>query len=349
MKENNLYHINLTTDHQDKINYAVQRGLEIKDWKLISLLSGGLTGIPVYTIKVLDKLYVIKLEDINDKNFDLVRNYKIVEAVSKQEISPKIYFSDAERGIILMEYIESKPRPEALPFWMKEFAAAIRNLHHNNTFPKWKSVVEILDHLYQKLPLEYTHASLIKKCMQEINTMENILFDENDMRSCHCDLNPGNILFDGKKYLLVDWQAASPQSFYFDLAYSATWFYFYSEDLCTSFLNDYLGKEANEEEKAKYYLMRIFVHIYLGISFISLPLKINSDSHVLTDQEIEVLPTYLNFMQSIGSGQANLADANTQQQFGFVFLKTAESMMNQKYHQACELVGEKTSNFLGMK
>jgi len=328
----------LAIEHIEKINFAVRQGLGIQDWEPISLLSGGLTGIPVYRIEVENKSYAIKLEDVNDQNFDLVRNYQIIEIVSKQGISPEVYFTNAQRGIILMKYIDQKPRPEASPLWMKEFAAIIRKLHDNNSFSNWKSVIEILDYFYQKLPSEYMQKSNIKKCMQEMNRMENIIFDKNDIRACHCDLNPVNVLFDGKEYLLVDWQAASPQSFYFDLACCACWFYFYSEELCAAFLTYYFDREATEEEKAKYYLMRIFTYIYYGIGFISIPLKTKPDFHVLSDADIETLPTVLSFMQSIGSGQVDLSDANTQQQFGFVLLKTAEGMMDQRYQQAYELL-----------
>ena len=51
----------LLIEHIEKINLAVERGLGAKEWELISLLSGGLTGVPVYKIEV-GKAYAIKLE-----------------------------------------------------------------------------------------------------------------------------------------------------------------------------------------------------------------------------------------------------------------------------------------------
>lgn len=328
----------LPIEHIDRINFAVQKGLGAKNWEFINILSGGLTNVPVYKIAIKNKSYVIKLENVNDKNFDLHRSYKILESVSKQGISPPVYVTDADEGVVLMKYIESKPRPEASPATIKKFTTAIRKLHDKNVFPKWKTVIEILELIYQNLAPEYKEIRLVKECMKEIYKMIPLLFDPKDIRSCHCDLNPVNVLFDGENYFFVDWQAASPQSYYFDLAYCVNWFFFYSEDLCDLFLKSYLKREPTYEECAKFYLMRIFTNIYLGIGFISLPLKENKNYPILSEESIKKLPHYLNFMQSLGSGKINLNMADTQQQFGFIFLKTAIRMMDQRYKQAYELL-----------
>ena len=328
----------LPIEHIEKINLAVEKGLGTAHWEFVNLLSGGLTGVPVYKIEVENKSYAIKLENVNDKNFDLVRSYKIIEIASKKNVSPTVYFTDFERGIILMKYIEAKARPEDPLVSIKKLTTAIRNIHEYILFPEWKSVIEILEFFYKKLHHEYTEKNIVKKCMRSIKTMGPVLFDPKDIRSCHCDLNPLNVLFDGDHFLFVDWQAASPQSFYFDLAYCVSFFYFYDETLCASFLTDYLEREPTEEEKAKYYLMRIFTNIYSGIGFITLPLKDKQYFPVLSDEAIEKLPTYLEFMQSIGSGKVNLGDPNVQQQFGFVCLNTAVKLMDHRYFEACNLL-----------
>ncbi len=84
--------------------------------------------------------------------------------------------------------------------------------------------------------------------------------------------------------------------------------------------------------------MRIFTYIYFGIGFISLSVQTEAPNKILKDTEIENLPTYLSFMQSIGSGKVNLTLSDTKQQFGFVLLKAAESMMNQEYWEANDLL-----------
>ena len=173
----------LSIDHIQRINLAVEKGLGIQDWELVSLLNGGLTGIPVYRINVDGQSYAIKLENVADKNFDLIRNYQIIETVSKQGISPPVYLTDAQQGIILMQYIEPAIRLDASPFWINEFASMIRKLHDNNSFSQCNSVVEIFDDLYLQLPPEYVQKSIIEKSIQELNKIKKILFNPNDIRS----------------------------------------------------------------------------------------------------------------------------------------------------------------------
>jgi|GEM_PF-4416338 hypothetical protein len=43
--------------------------------------------------------------------------------------------------------------------------------------------------------------------------------------------------------------------------------------------------------------------------------------NLLSQERIEILPSYLEFMNSIGSGEVNLSDGQCQQQLGFIYLK----------------------------
>jgi thiamine kinase-like enzyme len=189
-------------------------------------------------------------------------------------------------------------------------------------------LLEILDHFYQKLSMETRRISLVQQSMEKALSLEGFLLSPGDTRPSHGDLNPSNVLFDGSKYWLVDWQAAAPRNLYFDLACCATFFYFFNENLCIQFLKDYFDREVTQEEMEKYQLMRMFSHIYYGIGFIAISGELDPHLSLMSDDELEKLPSYLAFMQDIGAGKVNLGSAKAQQQFGFIFLKTAVDMMN---------------------
>ena len=322
-------------EHIERINFAVTKALDHKDWEPESLLSGGLTGVPVYKIKVRDKSYAIKLENINDKNFDLVRNYEIVEAVSKQGISPRVFYTNPEQGIILMECINSSFQPAIASPYLEKLAAVARKLHKMELFKEWKSLREILDHSINKLPPQYLKNSYIHACLQEIKKLEEIIFFQTDIRSSHGDFHIANTLFDGDRYLLVDWQAAAPRSFYFDLSCYAT-FMFSSNAKCNEFLQAYLEREPKEEEIAKYNLMRIFTNIYYGIGFIAISLEGGKDLPLMSDENISKLPHHCIVLQAVA---AALNDSMNKQKFGFACLKSSlEAIADEKYRKAFEQV-----------
>lgn len=316
----------LTSDQQDRIHYAVQKGFGIQDWEPISVLSGASEAF-VYKININKIPYVIKLDNINDKKFDLVRCYALLENVSKQGIAPPVYFTDAAHGVVLMKYIDAKPRPQGTVESIKQFAGFIRKLHDGPSFSPWRSIYQILDYLYQQLTPDYQQSGFIQNCIQQALELKSVLSDPADIRPCHGDLNPYNVLFDGNKFYLVDWATASPQSFYFDLACCANFFYFYSDELCQKFLTEYFNRLPSCDENRKFLLMRKFTNVYYGIMFIFMSLQANVKLSPLSESDIALLPGYPEFMQSIGAGKVNLADPKTQQKFGYIFLKAAAGKM----------------------
>ena len=116
-----MNNFSIQKEHEDKIHFAVKSGLGGEAWECLGLLSGGLTGAPVYHLKVNGKFYVIKLENIDDEDFDLKRNYEIITRVSAQEICPRVYLADARQGILLMEYVKPE-RAENVPENIRKFA-----------------------------------------------------------------------------------------------------------------------------------------------------------------------------------------------------------------------------------
>lgn len=314
--------IEFPVEEKSRIDFAVQQSFGISHWKFVSVLNNGLSGASVYKINIKNRPYVIKLDDISDKMFDLNRVYVILEKAALRDIAPPVYFTDTKQGVVLMKYIDAKPFPEVTPDSARQLASFFRQLHDAPSFSTWKSNFEKLDYLYQQLPTDYQQSSLVQQGISKAAYLKIHLSDPADIRPCHCDVHANNLLFDGRKYYLIDWQLATLENFYFDLAGAVGSFNFYDEVLYQLLLKKYFGREPDHDESEKFVLMRKFLEIYYGIAMIFFSSR-NIKLLPLSENDIALLPEYFEFNKSIRENKISLSCSEIQQKFGYLLLKTA--------------------------
>lgn len=329
----------LSDDHRSRIHLAISKALNTDSWELLHLVNGGYSGAFVYSIKANNQTYIAKLDDLNDKKLDPHRYYPNMLIASEYGITPRIYYSDPAQGITLMEHIQCKPLPVAGPGAVRDHASLIRDLHHMPEFTGWKTLDEIVQFFLKILPASYLETDIIRSAISTSKRLSSLLSDPADDRSCHCDLNPNNLLYNGRKYYLVDWQASCKRNLYFDLACMAIFFYYFDRDLQNKFLEEYLQRQPTEIEQAKYELMQIFVNIYYGIIFISLPFLNHQPLDPLSENQVGALSDFNTFMQNIGAGFVNIGQHEVQQQFGHVFLSAGlKATSSEHYNEIISLI-----------
>src|SRR5262249_22479642 len=134
---------------------------------------------------------------------------------------------------------------------------------------------------------------------------------DSDMVSCHMDLKPENILFDGQHIWLVDWQAGFVNDRYFDLSIVANLLLTNDEDELV-FLERYFGKPPTEYQRARFFLMRQFLHLF----YTSVFLLLGSAGKPI--ELIAKVPSFTEFHHRIWNGKINLADKDSQIVYGRV-------------------------------
>jgi hypothetical protein len=132
-----------------------------------------------------------------------------------------------------------------------------------------------------------------------------------DMVSCHMDLKPDNILFDGERVWLVDWQAGFVNDRYFDLAVAAN--FVVTNDVDEGiYLEQYFGHQPDEYQRARFFLMRQVVHMMSAAIFLLLGAGGKPIEHG------ENLPSFREFHRRIWAGEVDLADNHTKILCGMV-------------------------------
>jgi thiamine kinase-like enzyme len=83
----------------------------------------------------------------------------------------------------------------------------------------------------------------------------------------HSDLKPENIVFDGQRVWLVDWQAAFVNDRYFDHAVVANFAVLNDADE-RLYLEKYFCQPPDEYQRARFFLMRQVMHTFYATVFL---------------------------------------------------------------------------------
>ena len=155
---------------------------------------------------------------------------------------------------------------------------------------------------------------------------------DDELVACHNDLKPQNILFDGERIWLVDWESAFLNDRYLDLVYPAS--FFVSNDAEEiAYLTTYFGDSPDEHERARFFLMRQVLHAF-AVALLGL-LAARAGAARVTG----ALPTFREFHQQLINGSMDLATPQSQQLFSQVHLMEAlREMRSQRFADALLLM-----------
>lgn len=297
---------------------AVSRGLQeafgtttIDD---ITRMTRGLSSDLVFRIVVNSSPYLLRVMTRISEQMDPHRIYACMSAASDAGLTPRVRYTSAEDGISITDFIETAPlsASEAL----RLLPRTLRSLHDLSPFPKEFNFLTA----HNGFIWRFRNAALLPQ--HEIDeafahydqlcaTYPRL---DADMVSSHMDLKPDNILFDGHRIWLVDWQAGFLNDRYFDLAVVAN--YLVTEEIDESaYLEQYFADSLDEYQRARFFLMRQALHILSASVF----LMLGSGGKPLHD--IENLPSFEDFHRSVWAGEVNFADRDQQILSGLVHWK----------------------------
>ena len=320
--------VDINTKHYLLIKNVLDNYFDAIHWEIQEVLMLGLSSSSLYKVLINDVCFVAK---ISDPHAGLNNEYWTMKIAAECNLSPKVHFSDADMGIVIMDYIEKTPLQKVKLNKTKhifKFAAFIKKLASCECVLNNNSAVKRFDYVYNKLTPCLKEAALVRRCISVMHQLQILFLEPDDLKTSHGDINPYNLLFYDNEFLLVDWASASKQSLYFDLAACGLFFYYRENGEDNVFLTAYFGRDLNAMEKAKFYLMKLFVAIYYGIMFLYL---CDIDNALdISDAEISALPTYVEFMERMDLDNVNLADSKTQRQLSLIYLTMAIDMFSHK-------------------
>jgi len=267
------------------VERALMHTVNTTDVAEIALLNGGLSTSLVYYFTNNGNAYVMRVIMQTDPFNDPAHLFACTVIAASIGVAPAVYYTDAADGIMITGYIEHTNLRSGFPsadILIRELAIVIKSIHAAPLFPKKMNFFNTMDTMMEHFTacglLPENIATELYNYYTEIRTHYPI--GETDIVSSHNDLNPGNILFDGRKIWVIDWDSACQNDRYVDLAVVANSFVT-SEARETTFLTTYFGSFPDEHKRARFFLMKQACYLLHSMVIFKLALETQPSCAIL--------------------------------------------------------------------
>src|SRR5579871_3227807 len=327
---------------------AVARGLHeafgVSECEEIRERTGQQGANPVFRIAVQGSAYLLR---INLRAGDLPRHYGCMRAAAEAGLAPRVWYTSVEDRVSITDFVKS--RSFAAEDALTRIPATLRRLHALAPFPG------VPDHLNTSY-LFLIHKGPAREGFLEKFRAAQILPDgdseelftrhaqlaavypvhDADFVSSHNDLfKPDNLLFDGQRVWLVDWEAAFRNDRYADLAVVANMIVTNNAEE-VNYLQEYLGQAPDEYQRARLFLARQAAHMFYAMAFLFLG---SAGQPVDWSQ---AAPPYEEFQRRFWAREIELTDKQTKIAYGRVHWERLRQNMRQaRWDEALRIIAER--------
>ena len=259
----------------DNVCRSIHRGLICRGcYPLhISPLQGGMSA-RVFSIVGRENSWVLRIIPRRKNKREFHREVFFSQLMSHLKAGPDLFYADEKEGIIIMQQLPNLP-PEAgvsgrySDNFLIRLAALINRLYKTEFFPHKGLEISMTDRLrgiIDRLPRPLPVAS--DKICRELWSLQSLMKPFRCYSLVHHDLNPNNVLDDGNRLWLIDWELTGYGDLWYDLA-NALIFFTDTPEQEMLFLPSCLGRAVPE-----YGMHMIFLNKILCLSFYGHALQI---------------------------------------------------------------------------
>lgn len=260
----------IPTARRAAVDRALMGAFGTTELDAATLMTGGLSGAGLYRIRVGGIGYVLRIEPPAHAFGDPARSFVCMVTAAEAFLAPRVRYADPADGVAIMDLVAQRSLALDYPgdgrALIVELAQAVRILHATPAFPPLVDYMVGMGMVIgQHLESDLLAPSVTEAVLARYAELAAVYRTaESDRVSSHNDLNPGNVLYDGKRLWLVDWAASFLADRYVDLATVAGWF---TTDAAGEalLLTTYFGAAPNREQRARFHLMRQVNHVFYGM------------------------------------------------------------------------------------
>ena len=170
-------------------------------------------------------------------------------AAAAAGLAPRVWYGNAADHILVADFVARAPLP-------RDFASIVgAKLARVHALPQWPKTIHFLTTL--ELFLKRMQRSDADDVLARYVELAAVYPRDADIVACHNDLKPQNLIFDGERLWLVDWEAAFGNDRYADLAIVASFFEAHED----TYLGAYFRAPPTDYQRARFYLARCATHL----------------------------------------------------------------------------------------
>ncbi len=232
---------------------------------VVTPLSGGASGALIFRVESGKRLLLLRVEGPPSP----LRNphqYVSMRLAAEAGLAPKLFHVDAAAGIAITDFIVQQPL-SAYPGGPGALAQALgvllARLQATPAFPAFIDSPDLVRRLLAHVDLTGLFAAgLLDSHMEHLARLsEAHPWDPAKLVSSHNDPNPRNILFDGERLWLIDWESAYRNDPFADVAILLDNFA-PTPELEAVFLKAWLGRAPDEAVYTRLALLRSLTRLY---------------------------------------------------------------------------------------
>jgi hypothetical protein len=309
----------IAANHRETAHAALRAAFGAAPVSAIRPVPGGVSGASVFRAEIDGRRYVLRIEGPASP----LRNphqYASMQIASEAGIAPRLHYVDEHARVAVMDFIETRPLasypggPVGLASALGELLA---RLQATTTFPHFVIYPDIVARLWAHVCRTGLFAPGVLDVATErlARIREGYVWKSEYSVSSHNDVLPRNILFDGRRLWLIDWESAYCNDPLVDVAVALDNFA-PSPELEVVLLRAWLDRERDEKVSAGLAAAKALTRLYYaGVLFSASAVGNRPEP----DSDISAL-TYEEFTRAIHSGRLKPDTFETSHALGKMYL-----------------------------
>ncbi|MCH9633477.1 MAG: hypothetical protein S4CHLAM7_02020 [Chlamydiae bacterium] len=195
----------------------------------IEAVGGGLSGAKIYKVITTEKEFLVRYSSGIFGSKGILQEFAIQKQMGFNGISPEIYYSNPERGIVAMDYVHNELAAgrdpniiNKIPNAYESLMKLIREVHDTQELDGQiieRIALDYVKRSYHELPNDF----LSKEDSKLLDRVVNTPWPAGKHVLTHNDFRSENLLYDGSRFWFIDWELGGLGHPFYDVAYFANY------------------------------------------------------------------------------------------------------------------------------